>query len=306
MDTQQKKGLWRFEDMIPHIDQEFRISLGEGNTPCIEKEGIYFKCEYINPTGSVKDRSIAFQVSKMREAGVKEAVISSSGNAAISATVYCQKANIHITVFLSLRINKQKLDALKRLQCNYRQSFKPISEASHYAKEFGAYNLRQSNDPNALPGYETIAYEIGQLHNDIDAVFIPVSSGTTFAGMHHGFEKIGLVPQLHAVQTECIHPIAKSFDRNYQKCDTSIADGIVARVTARENHVKKIIRTSHGWGWIVSDQSILDAHSFLFNHGFQSSYEGAVTLAGLWKAQKNGFKFKKPLCLLTGAWRDQR
>lgn len=304
MDTQQKKGLWRYGENLPYIDPKFRISLGEGNTPFYQKGGIYFKCEYTNPTGSVKDRSLAFQISKVKEEGIKDAVISSSGNAAISAAVYCQKANIHLTIFLSYHINPQKMDALVRLKCNYKQSLTPIRAAFEYANKYNAYNLRQSQDPNALPGYETIAYEAGQFQSDIDAIFVPVSSGTTFEGMWNGYQKIGYAPSFHAVQTEAVHPIAASFDTSFHKHDKSIADGIVARVTNREKQVKEIISKTGGWGWIVDDISIRQAHTWLSRHATNTSFEGAAALAGLWKAQKSGYTFQKPLCLLTGAWRE--
>src|SRR5271169_4265383 len=52
------------------------VSLGEGNTPLLSAKvfgrEVYFKCEYLNPTGSFKDRGTATLVSVIRSRGVME------------------------------------------------------------------------------------------------------------------------------------------------------------------------------------------------------------------------------------------
>src|SRR3989338_2581237 len=102
-------GIWYFHRRLPEVTPGNRLSLGEGKTPLVCINGIAFKCEYKNPTGSVKDRGLSFQISKLWEQKGKQAVISSSGNAAISAAAYCRLAGIKLTVFVSPGINRGKL-----------------------------------------------------------------------------------------------------------------------------------------------------------------------------------------------------
>ncbi|WP_243678055.1 pyridoxal-phosphate dependent enzyme [Vulcanisaeta distributa] len=55
-------GLWRFTSVIP---AKPLVSLGEGFTPLINADflgnNVYLKLEYLNPTGSFKDRALPSQ-----------------------------------------------------------------------------------------------------------------------------------------------------------------------------------------------------------------------------------------------------
>lgn len=272
-----------------------------GNTHLRKVEGVYFKCEFENPTGSVKDRSLSYQISKVQKLRFKQAVISSSGNAGISASYFCQKANIDLTVFVSYHIHPGKLTILKKTNATIIQTAKPISEANSFSKKNNAYNLRQSLDPYAVIGYKNISYELQKELSHPDAIFIPVSSGTMFMGIAHGFNKHE-IPSLHAVQTEAVHPIASSFDPDYSEAETSIADGIVAKVTSREGEIIRMIHKTSGSAWIVSDRNIKKAWDYLIAHHIETSYEGAAALAALWKAKGNGYLYSKPVCILSGSF----
>lgn len=303
MHIQQKKGLWVFEKDLPWVAPEHRITLGEGNTPCEKHDGIYFKYEFANPTGSVKDRGVAFQISVAHAKGMKKAVISSSGNAAISAASYCTAAHIELHIFLSSHVNKQKLHLINQKNSFVIQTAKPIRESMRFAHENHAYNLRQSKDPQAVFGFSTLGLELKD-YTDIDAIFIPVSSGTTVVGLWVGLQKLHFSPAIHIVQTETIHPISKEFDTDFVEQKKSIADGIVAKVTDRRQDVIKIVKKSGGSGWIVNDRQILKASDWLHEKKIPAGFEAAATLAALWKAQEKKWEFKNPLCILTGLWRD--
>lgn len=269
-------------------------------TPVKKIENIYFKCEYLNLSGSVKDRGISFQVEKLRQSDAKSAVISSSGNAAISAAYYCQAAGIDLQVFVSPKVNQAKLKILEKLGCKVTKTVKPISAAIKYGKENKSANLRQSTDPNATFGYEAIAGELEKQISNIDAIFLPVSSGTTLVGIASGFAKIGYLPSFHLVQTEAVHPLASLFDHKFTPRKKSLADAIVAKFTPREDEILEIINKSKGFGWVISDEEMRNAKQWLLSHDLNCSYEGAAALASLRKAEKSGFKYNKPVCLLTG------
>jgi threonine synthase len=300
--NEQEIGIWKYAELLPLIPKRFRLSLGEGETLLKKMDGIYFKCEYLNPTGSHKDRGSAYQISYHYQKGVTQAVISSSGNLAISAAKYCQLAGIHLNVFVSPNINFQKLEALTKSDCKINKSKTPIKDAIQFAKKTGATNLRQSTDPIGSIGYRTIAFELYESDPGIDAVFIPVSSATTLVGIFEGYQKIGKMPSLHAVQTDAVHPVAIEFDRDFREEKKSLADAIVARYTPRKEGAISAIKKTGGTGWIVSDKVMLRAHKWLKDKKIVCSYEGALALGGLWKAQTKGFKFRKPACLLTGKW----
>lgn len=274
-----------------------------GHTPLVRIGEICFKCEYENPTGSHKDRAFSGRIDKLVRQGVKRAVISSSGNAAISAANFCLQAGIRLTVFVSPRINREKLARLKELRCSIITSDRPLSASIKFAKENNAFNLRQSTDPMASIGYEDIAHEIINEGIIPDAVFIPVSSGATIVGMASGFGKFKYNIPMHAVQTDTIHPVAGVFDKDFKKSNVrSFSDAIVARFTPLEERIIEIIRNTNGSGWVISNEQMKAGRMFLLSHDLNCSYEGAAALAAYWKAKEKGWNIKKPVCLLTGKY----
>ncbi len=206
-----------------------------------------------------------------------------------------------MTTFVSPKINSSKLAQLAKLEVHIIQSTRPISDSFKYANENNIYNLRPSKDLHGDTGFATIAFELNdELGKKADAVFFPLSSGTTLTGVAKGFEKLGYLPKLYVVQTTRVHPIASLFDKDFVKTNTSLADALVAKYTPRHDEVISFIKKSGGGGFVISDEEILKANDYLTKNSINCSFEGAAALAGLWKSQKRGFQFNSPVCLLTG------
>lgn len=271
-----------------------------GSTREIEIEGIIFKREDENPSGSVKDRGISYQLNWAEKEGIRDLVISSSGNAAISAGYFCQKLGLKLFVFVSSKINKRKLAVIQDYPFRVFISRRPLSDSIKFTKKNNYYHLRSSTDPRGTIGYQIIADEILGDRRRIDSIFIPVSGATTLAGVAEGFKANGFLPQLHAVQATAINTIAKNFDHDFTPTKTSLADALVAKYTPRKKQVIELVRESRGWGWVVNDEQILKADEWLKNQGISTSFEGAAALAGVWKASQKGWKLGKVFCLLTG------
>ena len=73
-------GIWKYDHLLPSVQMNSRISLGEGNTPLIRSrqigrslglENLFFKLEMVNPSGSYKDRFACLAISKMIESNHK-------------------------------------------------------------------------------------------------------------------------------------------------------------------------------------------------------------------------------------------
>ena len=68
-------SLWRYRAMLP---VERRFSLGEGMTPLVPAEldgaGFYAKLEYLNPTGSFKDRGTTTVLNHLAACGVTRVI----------------------------------------------------------------------------------------------------------------------------------------------------------------------------------------------------------------------------------------
>lgn len=80
-----RPGIWRYRDAFGLPPDAPEITLGEGDTPgvdvVIEGRPLSLKCEFLNPTGSFKDRGAAVLVSAIVARGIRDVVEDSSGNA---------------------------------------------------------------------------------------------------------------------------------------------------------------------------------------------------------------------------------
>ncbi|MBN1916155.1 pyridoxal-phosphate dependent enzyme [Candidatus Dojkabacteria bacterium] len=322
-------SIWYYKTLASKVEEKFRLTQGEGNTPIEQvllktpgfEQGMIIKLkrEDLNPNGSFKDRSLAFQVSSYFQKGEKSLVISSSANSAISAVSYAKMAGICMHVFVSNRIKEGKMKRLElvakhgdvdrrdenEVKAIIHTSYKPKSEALKFANDNKLVNLRGSLDDNALEGFRTLGYEIAKVADIVDAVFIPCSSGTSTAGLYKGLTEIKKkesiqIPQIHIVQTTKVHPIAKEFDRNFIRTEESRADAIVDRVAHRKDEIIEIIRSTEGNGWVISDSEIMDAKDALESEGISVSDTAALSVAGILKAVRSRCQFMAPLAIISG------
>ncbi len=270
-------------------------------TPLIKLENIYLKREDLNTTGSAKDRAMSLQIDSLIKKGINKAVLSSTGNAALSALYFCQKANIELTLFVSPKINPQKLEEIKKLTSNIQFSLKPISDAIKFSKKESAYLLRQSTDPIALIGYQSIAKELQEQLPQITSIFIPVGSGTTLLGIS---EALSPNVKIFAVQSSNNCPIAKLFDTNFTPEEDSLTDAISVKVLPLKNQIINAIKNSNGSAFVIQNNEIESAQKELSKHNVITSPEGALALAGLHKAVLNNYDIGSyPVVLLTGVRR---
>lgn len=295
-----KKGIWKYFKYFPTIEEKYWLSLNEGGTPIIEADGIIFKREDLNPTGSLKDRGLAYQISQALASGEKNLAISSSGNSGISTAAYCQQRGINLSVFLPKNIAQGKLEKIKQFEAEVLLSSRPLSDSIKFSKEKGFKNLRPSVDPLGPEGFKTIAFELAKQVGRFDDLFLPVSSATCLMGIAAGFEILDFFPRIHACQSTKVFLIASQFDKEFKKSKTSLAQSLVAKVVPRKNQALEIIRKTGGWGWVISDSEIKKAVDWLAMEGIETSAEGALALASIWKAKSKNFEIGKAVCVLTG------
>ena len=302
-------GIWSYKSLAK-VPKDFRLSLSEGNTPIkqltVAEQLVMVKDENSNPNGSFKDRSLAYQISNYIAQGKTKFVISSSGNAAISAAAYVGLAGGSLTVFVSDQINPLKLAKLNELvddKIELIQSKKAKSDAVLFAKENDCINLRGSQDQTAIDGFKTIAYEIIEQFPEIDSIFLPCSSGTSAIGIHKGFKEHKKNVRIFICQTTKICPMASIFDKDYVKSEKSFADAITDRVALRKDEVVQIVKLSGGSGIVVNDAYLYQAKTLAESQNLYYSYNSLLALAGFMKfkasANSNNQVFN-PLVLASG------
>jgi threonine synthase len=267
---------------------------------------LYLKREDLHPQGSHKGRSIPLMIARYIGKGHDAFCISSSGNAAISAATTINEYNtkhknkLKLNIFVGKNIDSSKLKIIKKLlnkEVALKKTDNPKQTAFKMDKDGSAKNLRQSTDDTALLGYTSLAKELAKIKN-LNAVFIPTSSGTTAQALHEEFENLKLNPQIHIIQTPACHPMVKSaIPMNH-----SIATAIVDNVGFRKEVVKKAVLDSGGNGWVATNKDISEAITLIKKtENITASPNSALSVVGLELAIKNKWGFKGPIvCLLTG------
>ncbi|MFH1447045.1 MAG: pyridoxal-phosphate dependent enzyme, partial [Chloroflexota bacterium] len=97
-------GIWRYRSVFG-IPQTAPVTyLGEGDTPIIWRKAfskdIIFKLEFLNPTGSYKDRATAVLTSMLKQRNVSHAIEDSSGNAGASFAAYASAFDIDAEIYI--------------------------------------------------------------------------------------------------------------------------------------------------------------------------------------------------------------
>jgi threonine dehydratase len=269
-------------------------------TPLLSFDQFYLKREDQNLTGSAKDRAIPLQLNNLRQQGYSSAVISSTGNAAISALYYCRQQQIPLTIFVSTQIDSAKLNLIRNnLNSNQLiQSSKPITDAFRYAKDHHSYLLRQSTDPVALTGYQTIATELLEQLPQITSLFAPVGSGTTLLGIANSLPSS---VKIYAIQPAANPTIASLFDQNYTPEILNPCDALTVKYTPLKNNLLKAIKEHNGSGLVIGSSDLSQSQDSLTRLEIETSNEGILSFAGYQKAISLSLPIGDyPVIILTG------
>jgi threonine synthase len=225
-------NMWRYQDILPLRDPASVDLYPAGGTPLWLSQrfgpalGLYFvyiKDERYGPTSSFKDRQAAGAVAAMLEEGVREAVIASTGNAAVAYAAAAARAGIKLWVFMTSLVPQEKLREAAlfgaeviRVSGNYDQT-KQI--AAQFAQRRHLLLDRGATSIPARESMKTIAYEmIEQLGwRTPDWYIQAVSGGLGPLGVYQGFKElfnmglINKIPKLAIIQAEGCAPMVHAF-----------------------------------------------------------------------------------------------
>ena len=300
-------SIWIYKQIVNNVNlpNNIRVTLGEGNTKnnlikLKNDSSLYVKREDQNPSGSWKDRGTALKISSLVNKSYKEAVISSSGNAAISFLKYTNKiGNFRMHIVVSPEINEDKKKIIKELIKigNHKLYFSKQAKrkASKLAAENMIPNLKSSIDETIIKGYWSLGLEI---YRDIIRknrgknfiLFCPVSSGTAAIGLIQGLQlKIDNelnMPQVFFLQTQSCHPLMSDIEIINEK---SLADAIVDKSLIRKPMLEKILNQTNGKSFSITNKELKSAKEYAVNHGINLSYTSLLSIAGFLRVN-NSFK----------------
>lgn len=291
-------SLWRYAPMLP---VPRRVSLGEGMTPLVHAhiDGIAFhaKLEYLNPTGSYKDRGTATMISHLLAHGANEVVEDSSGNAGASVAAYSSAGGIRARIFVptdALPGKKALIASFGGVLVEVAGPQRNRAAACVEAAKTTPY-ASHSWSPYFILGQMTAAWEIWeQLGGRApDAVACPVGQGCLFLGLARGFRALhtaGLIaqaPAMFAVQSSGCDPIVRAWESGAAAPEAitpaySVADGILINTPAvRGREILAAIRETGGAALRVDNAAILAARDAMAARGFVIEPTSAAAVAAL-------------------------
>ena len=282
------------------------VSLGEGNTPCVvlttigdrlHLNKLYAKLEFLNPTGSFKDRGTATMLSVAAEHGVTELVEDSSGNAGASVSAYAARAGIKSHIFVPTDTPAAKLRQIKA----YGTQVHPIEGPREAVTEAAIAYARQHNlvyashmlSPYFAEGTKAFAYEVVQHFGETmpGHVVFPVGNGSLLIGAYNGFNellaagRIEKIPRLHCVQSRNVMPLVATFNGESwspESATKTVAGGISIAAPSRQWQILEILRLTGGSAVAVEESSILQMQKDLAEkEGIFAEPTSAAAFAGL-------------------------
>ena len=293
-------GIWRYCHQFGLPDTAPIISLGEGMTPLIWTtffgHQVALKMDFLNPTGSFKDRGSAVLVSFLQERGIGLAVEDSSGNAGASFAAYAARSGIKARVYVPDSTSGPKIAQMEAYGAQIVRvpgQRSNAADAVRKAAEMGEIYASHAFLPHGIIGYATVAYELWeQLGSMPGTVLCPVGQGNLLLGIGRGFEAIktaGLIsklPLLVGVQSQVCAPIwemstfAKDGSSIVSESET-IAEGIRIKKPIRANILLDFININDGLILATDDESIVESYRKLAKLGIFVEPTSAVVHAGL-------------------------
>ncbi|MEM4967966.1 MAG: pyridoxal-phosphate dependent enzyme [Zestosphaera sp.] len=307
VDSDFRESLRRENTLIP---RELRVvTLGEGKTPLIKsREGVYLKLDYLNPSGSFKDRGAATAVSEALNRGCRLVIEDSSGNAGISYSAYAGRAGIKARIYVPYDAPSGKKNLLKALGAEVIEAPTRDEAARLAVSDLEGCYVGHRINPYFLEGMKDLALELVKELGEVDYVVSPLASGTLIIGLWKGYRELveaGIakrVPKLVAVQACGYESLARYYKPYLNVCRSKaqLPDGIRLTEAPRLRHVAEILKETGGLYAVVDDDLVLPYLRELWRKGVVAEPTSAYGYAGARELMKDGSISGKVVIILTG------
>lgn len=229
-------------DLLPLYDRKNIVTYGEGTIPLerwehleqyarehynIECETYVYRNDLNGGSGTFKDISASLAASVMKEHGVKEYCLSSTGNAATAYAVYLAKAGVKFTEFAPNCVDEGTVEAIRKAGQDIR-----ISEGGYGVakQEAAAYHEQNhvmisggNTDPLRVEAKRTMVFEfMRQLGCMPDVYMQAVAGGTGPIALDKGFRDIqktypkAKMPRLVLAQQDECDPMVRAWEKAEQ------------------------------------------------------------------------------------------
>ncbi len=312
--------LERYRELLPVTEVTPLETLGEGGTALIRStrigpelglEALYFKAEFMNPTGSFKDRGMVLAVAKAAESGAGAVICASTGNTSASAAAYAARHNLEaIVVVPARRIAMGKLAQavahgarIVTIDGSFDDAFRVVRALA----DRHPVALVNSVNPFRIEGQKTGAFEIAdELGAAPDLLCIPVGNAGNITAYWRGFseyyrlERIAARPKMWGFQAAGAAPLVSGAAVAEPE---TIATAIRIGAPASWDGAVEARDQSRGQIAAVTDQEIVAAYRRLAaEEGVFCEPASAAPVAGLIQQHAHGVDLRgqTAVCIITG------
>lgn len=181
-----------------------------------KENNAYLKTENLQQTGSFKLRGAYYKISKLSpEDKAKGVIACSAGNHAQGVALASKVNNIKATIFIPSTAPLSKVEAtrsygadIKLIDGVYDDAYQA---AVKFQKETGGIFIHPFDDIDVIAGQGTIALEILDQLNDIDAVVVPIGGGGLISGVAATIKQIKPTCKVYGVQASNAGSMYESF-----------------------------------------------------------------------------------------------
>lgn len=315
------RSLWRYRKALL-VDASDAVTMGEGWTPLVAGEWdstpVFFKLEFMMPTGSFKDRGMTVMVSYLRSHGVASVLEDSSGNAGASLSAYAAAAGMRCRILVPETASYPKIAQIAACGADVvtvTGSRQDVADAA-FAMSREIFYASHNWQPFFAEGTKTIAYEIWEQlgFRAPDTVVVPVGYGANVLGCDRGFTEllrngeIARMPRLYGVQAANCAPYYAAFRAGVEHyvpvtVSPTVAEGIASSKPTRMREVLAPVRASGGEIVAVNEEDIVHALAALAKSGLYVEPTSAAAAAGLSQLIARGAigKGETTVLVLTGS-----
>ena len=310
--------MWRYASVLPLVESEQPVSLGEGLTPMHDSPAlarevgvarIWVKDEGLNPTSSFKARGMSAAVTRARALGVPGFVTPTAGNAGAALAAYGAAARLPVRVYAPASTPSPILETIRVFGAELILVDGHIGDAGKQARAFAAssgyFDVSTLREPYRIEGKKTMGYELAeQLGWRLPThVIYPTGGGTGLIGMWKAFAEMRdggwlpksiAMPKMIVAQADGCAPIVRAFDAGADHATpwenpTTHASGLRVPGPLGDRLILRAVKESGGDALAVSESAIRAATLQLSRAtGVDAAPEGGCALAVVTQLVREG------------------
>ncbi|MEM0027490.1 MAG: pyridoxal-phosphate dependent enzyme [Ignisphaera sp.] len=300
-------GVWGFHEVLP--TNSIGKTIGEAWTPIIRVDNFsrttgvetLVKNESRNPSGTFIDRGTAVDSYVAHVNGFKDVVSASTGDYAISLSMYSKLYGLNTTHYVPAFIEQWKRYVLMILGGkvveveDYSNAVRKAMRVSNKNNSFLSLPL----SPTVIDGYRTIVFEVVNILNEIDWIATPVGDGVLATSILKGLREIEIyleteTPNILAVKLGEEGDKIKDFSKSFL---TELGGGILRDTLDKILSEKGVFVT-------VDKEAVYSAtNEIAYYDGLLVDPVGATSLAGVKRAVELGVidRGDKVLAIVSGS-----